>query len=146
MIYHRTRTNNLKIYQSIQLFNCVWLFVTPWTAACQVSLSITNSRSLLNLMSIESVMPSSYLILCHPLVLWPSIFSSIRVFSNELVLCIRWLKYLSFNISPFSEISVLISFSMDWFDLLNIYMGPQMTPSYQSNPDRGRRGATRLDI
>ena len=93
---------------------------TPWTAARQASLSITNSQSLLKLMSIELVMPSNYLILCRPLLLPPSIFPSIRVFSNESVLCIRWPKYrsFSFSISPSSEYSGLISFWMDWFDLL----------------------------
>ena len=91
---------------------------TPWTAACQASLSITNSQSLLKLMSIESVMPSSHLILCHPLLLLPSIFSSTRVFSNELALHIRMPKYWSFGISPSNEYSGLISFRMDWLDLL----------------------------
>ena len=94
--------------------------LTPWTAAHQASLSITNSRSLLKLMSIESVMPSNHLILCHPLLLPPSVFPSIRVFSNESVLCIRWPKYwrYSFSISPSNEYSGLISFRMDWLDLL----------------------------
>ena len=100
----------------------VQLFATPWTAACQASLSITNSRSLLKLMSIESVIPSNYLILCRPLLLLPSIFPSIGVFSNELVLCIRWPKYwsFSFSISPFNEHPGLISFRMDWLDLLAV--------------------------
>ena len=91
----------------------------PWTAAHQTSLSITNSWSLLKLMSIESVMPSNHLILCHPLLLLPSIFPSIRVFSNELALQIRWPKYwsFSFSISPSNENSRLISFRIDWFDL-----------------------------
>ena len=94
--------------------------MTPWTAARQASLSITNSRSLPKLMSIESVMPSSHLIFCRPLLLLPSIFPSIRVFSNESALHIRWPKYwsFSFNISPFNEHSGLISFRMDWLDLL----------------------------
>ena len=93
----------------------------PWTAACQSSLSITNFWSLPKLMSIETVMPSNHLILCHPLLLLPSIFPSIRVFSNESVLCIRWPKYwsFSFNISPSNEYSGLI-FRMDWFDLLAV--------------------------
>ena len=93
----------------------VRLVVTPWTAACQVSLSITNSRSLLKLMSVEPMMPSNHLILCHPLLLLPSMFPSIRVFSNELVLHIRWPKYwsFSFSISPSNEYSGLISFRMD---------------------------------
>ena len=98
----------------------VWLFATPWTAACQASLSITNSWSLLKLMSIESVMPSNHLILCHPLLFLPSIFPSIRVFSNESVLCIRWPKYccFSFSISPSNEYSGLIFFRMDWLYLV----------------------------
>ena len=107
---------------SVQSFSLVWLFVTPWTTASQASLSITNSLSLLKLMSIESVMPSNYPILCHPLLLLPSIFPSIRVFSNESVLHIRWTKYwsFSFSISPSNEYSGLISFRMDWFDLLAV--------------------------
>ena len=96
--------------------------VTPWIAACQASLSITNSRSLPRLMSIELVMRSNHLILCHPLLLLPSIFPSIRVFSNESVLCIRWPKYwnFSFNISPSNEHPGLISSRMDWLDLLAV--------------------------
>ena len=107
---------------SVQLFSCVRLFATPWTAARQASRSITNSQSLLKLMSFESVMPSNHLILCHPLLLLPSIFPSIRVFLNESVLHIRWPKYwsLSFSISPSSEYSGLISFRMDWLDLLAV--------------------------
>ena len=107
---------------SVQLFTCVRLFATPWTAARQASRSITNSQSLLKLMSFESVMPSNHLILCHPLLLLPSIFPSIRVFLNESVLHIRWPKYcsLSFSISPSSEYSGLISFRMDWLDLLAV--------------------------
>ena len=109
-------------FSSVQSLSCVWLFVTPWTAACQASLSIINSWSLLKLMSIESVMPSSRLILCHPLLLLPSIFPSIRVFSNESVLHIRWPKNWSFifSISPSNEYSGLISFRMDWLDLLSV--------------------------
>ena len=109
-------------FSSVQLFSYVWLFVTPWTAACQASLSNTNSQSLLKLMSIEWVMPSNHLILCCPLHLLPSIFPSIRIFSNESVLCIRWLKYwsFSFSISPSNEYSGLISFRIDWFDLLAV--------------------------
>ena len=101
---------------SVQLLSDVWLFVTPWTASCQASLSITNSWSLLKFMSVESVMPSNHLILHHPLLL-PSIFPSIRAFSKESVICIRWPQYWSFNfsISPSSEYSGLISFRMDWF-------------------------------
>ena len=98
----------------VQLFSCVRLFATPWTAACQASLSVTNSRSLLKLLSIKSAMPSNQLILCHPLLLLPSIFPSIRVFSNESVLCIRWPKHWSFSISPSNEYSGLISFGIGW--------------------------------
>ena len=107
-------------FSSVQSLSRVWLFATPWTAACQPCLSITNSQSLLKLMSIESVIPSNRLILCCPLLLLPSIFPSIEVFSNESVLCIRWPKYwsFSFSISPSSEYSGLISFRMDWLDLL----------------------------
>ena len=103
---------------SIQLFSCIQLFATPWTAACQAFLCITISRSLLKLMSIKSVMPPKHLILCHPLLLLPSIFPSIRVFSKESV-HIRWTKYwsFSFSISPFNEYSGLISVRMDWLDL-----------------------------
>ena len=102
------------------MLSCVQLFVTPWTAAHQASLSITNSRSSLKLMSIQSAMPSNHLILCRPLLLLSSIFPSIRVFSNESALRIKRSKYwsFSFNISPCNEYSVLISFRMDWFDLL----------------------------
>ena len=106
--------------QSVQSLSRVQLFATPRTAARQASLSITNSRGLLKLMSIESVMSSNHLIFCHPLLLLSSIFPSIRVFTNESVLRIRWPKYwsCSFNISPSSEYSGLISFRMDWLDLL----------------------------
>jgi len=99
-----------------------WLLVTPWTAACQASLSINNSRSLLKLMSIELVIPSNHLILCHPLLLPPLLFPSIRIFSNESVLRIRWPKYwsFSFNISPSNKHPGLISFRMDWLDLLAV--------------------------
>ena len=109
------------IISSVQLLTCVRLFATPWTVACQASLLITNSWSLLKLMSIESVMPSNYLILCCALLLL-SIFPSIRVFSNESVLHIRWPKYwsFSFSISSSNEYSGLISFRMDWVDLLAV--------------------------
>ena len=112
----------LLVLSSVQLLSHVRLFATPWTAAHQASLSITNSRSLFKLMSIESVMTSSHLILCHPLLLLPSIFPSIRVFSNESALRIRWPKYWSFNfnISPSNGHSGLISFRMDWLDLLAV--------------------------
>ena len=106
-------------FSSVQLLSCVWLFATPWTAARQASLSITNSCSLLKLMSTELLMPSNHLILCHPLLFLPSIFPIIRVFSNELALCIRWPKIWSFNISPYNEYSGLISFRIDLFDLLS---------------------------
>ena len=107
---------------SVQLLSCVQLSVTPWTAACQASLSITNSKSLRKLIPIELVMPSNHLILCHPLLLPLSSIPSIRVFSNESALCIRWPKYWSFNfsISPSNEYSELISFRMDWLDLLAV--------------------------
>ena len=109
-------------FSSVQLLSCVRLFVTPWTAARQASLSITNSRNPPKPMSIESVMPSNHLILCCPLLLLTSVFPSIRVFSNELVLCIRWPKYwsFSFNISPSNVHSGLISFRMDWLNLLAV--------------------------
>ena len=108
--------------QSVQSLSHVPLFVTPWTAARQASLSITNSQSLLKLMTIKLVMPSSQLILCHPLLLLPSIFPSIRVFSNESALHMRWPKYwsFSFSISPSNEYSGLISFRIDWLDLLAV--------------------------
>ena len=111
------------LVSAVQSLSRVRLFATPWTATHQASLSITNSRSLLKFMSIESVMPSNHLILCHPLLLPPSIFPSITVFSNESVLpIIRWPKYwsFSFNISPSNEYSGLISFRMDWLDLLAV--------------------------
>ena len=120
--YNAHVLTNYKRISSVQLLNCVSLFVTPWTTAFQASLSITNSRSLLKLMSTESVMPSNHIILCHPLLFPPSIFPSIRVFSNESVLCIRWSKYWSFSFSTSSsnEYSGLISFRMDWLDLLAV--------------------------
>ena len=101
------------------MLSCVWLFVTPWTAVQQASLSITSSWSLLRLMSIKMVMPSNHLILCRPLLL-PSIFPSIRVYLNESVLHIRWPKYCSFSSSPSNEYSALISFRIDWLDLLAV--------------------------
>ena len=124
-------------FSSVQ-FSCsfrVRLFVTPWTAAHQASLSITNSWSLLKLMSIESVMPSNHLILCHPLFLLPSIFPSIRVFSNESTLRMRWPQYwsLSFNISPPSEHPGLISFRMDWLDLLAVQGTLKSLPQHHSS-------------
>ena len=108
--------------QSVQLLSRVWLFATPWTTARQVSLSITNSRSPPKPVSIESVMPSNHLILCHPLLLLPPIPPGIRIFSNESALRIRWPKYwsFSFNVSPTNEHPGLISFRMDWLDLLAV--------------------------
>ena len=113
-----TRHSQLSVYS----LSCVQLFETPWTAAHQASLSITNSWSLFRLMSVESVIPFNHPILCCPLFLLPSIFPSIRVFSKESFLCIRWPKYwsFSFSISPSNEYSVLISFRIDWFDLLAV--------------------------
>ena len=110
-------------FSSVQSLNSVRLFATPWTAAHQASLSITSSWSLLKLMSIESVMPSNHLILCCPFLLPPSIFPSIRVFSSESVLLIKWPKYcsFSFSISPSYEYSGLISFRMDWLELLEVH-------------------------
>ena len=112
-------------FSSLQSLSCVRLFVTPWTTVQKAFLSITNSLSLLKLMSIELVIPSNYLILCHPLLLLPSIFPSIRVFSNKSVLHNRWSEYwsFSFSISSSNEDSGLISFRMDWLDLLAVDLG-----------------------
>ena len=109
-------------FSLVQSLSYVWLFVTPWTAAHQASLSITNSETLLKLLSIKLVITSNHLILCRPLLLLPSIFPSIRVFSSESVFCIRWPKYrrYSFSISPSNEYSALISFWIDWLDLLAV--------------------------
>ena len=112
--------NLLYDFSSVQSLSCVQCFAVPWTAACQASLSITSSQSDLKLMSIESVMPSNRLILCRPLLFLPSIFPSIRVFSNESVLCIRWPNYWSLSISPSNEYSGLISFRTGWFDLFAV--------------------------
>ena len=121
-VYWRIPEYHLGQFSSFQLLSRVWLFATPRTAARQAFLPITNSRSLLKLVSIEPVMPSTHLILCHPLLLLPSFFPSIRVFSNESILRIRWPNYwsISFNISPSNEYSGLISFKMDWFNLLAV--------------------------
>ena len=110
----------LEFFVVVQLLSRVQLFGTPWTSACRASMSSPVSQSLLKLMSIGSVMPSNHLVLCHSLLLLPSIFPRIKTFSNESVICIRWPKYwsFSFSISPFSEYSGLISFRIDWFDLL----------------------------
>ena len=117
--YQRRRISSVQ-FSSVQLLSWAWLFANPWTAAHQASLSITNSWSLLKLMSIESVMPSNHLILCRPLLLLPLVFPSISAFSSESVLHIRWPKYwcFSFSISPFNEYSGLISFRIRWFALL----------------------------
>ena len=122
-IYLTLKARHLSVqFSSVQSLSRVWLFVTPWIAARQASLSITNSRSSLRLMSIESVMPSSHVILCHPLLLLPPIPPSVRVFSNESTLGMRWPKYWSFSFSiiPSKEIPGLISFRMDWLDLLAV--------------------------
>ena len=113
---------SINSFSSVQSLSCGRLFATPWIAACQTSLSITNSRSSLKLTSIESVMSSSHLILCRPLFLLPPIPPSIRVFSNESTVCMRWPKYWSFSFSiiPSKEIPGLISFRMDWLDLLAV--------------------------
>ena len=124
--WEERKTNPKSDYFGVVVFvhslSCVWLFVTPWTAAHQASLSITNSQSLLKLMSIELVMPSNHLIFGHPLLCLPSIFPSIWVSSNELALHIRWPKYwsFSFSISPFNEYSGLIFFRIDLFDFLAV--------------------------
>ena len=120
---------------SVQSLSHVQLFVTPWTAACQASLSNTNSQNLLKLMSVESVMPSNHLILCHPHLLLPSIFPSIKVFSNESVLRIRWPKYWSFSFSssPPNEHPGLISFRMDWLDLLAVQGIPKSLLQHHSS-------------
>ena len=129
---HKESTEQVK-FSSVQSLSRVQLFATPWIAARQASLSITNSRSSLRLMSIESVMPSSHLILCHPLLLLPPIPPRIRVFSNESTLRMRWPKYwsFSFSFSPSKEHPGLISFRMDWLDLWEFYAG-QRTVDIQS--------------
>ena len=120
IIYNSNNIIKNKIMFVFQSISHIQFFVTPWTVACQASLSSAISRSLLKLMSIESVMPSNHLIVCHALLFLPSIFLSIRIFSNELALLIRWPKYwsFSFRITPFNEYSGLISFRIHWFDLL----------------------------
>ena len=122
------------MFRSVQSLSCVQVFVTPWTAALQASLSITNSWSSPKLMSIESVMPSNHLILCRPLLFLPSIFPSIRIFSNESALHIRWSKDWSFslNISPSNEHPGLMSFRMDWLDLLAVQGTLKSLPQYHS--------------
>ena len=121
IFYHMDSSYSWPLNSSVQSLSCVQLFVTPWIAACQSSLSVTNFQSLLKLISIESVMSSNHLILCRSLLLPPSVFPNIRVFSSESILHIRWPKYWSFSfsisISPFNEYSGLISFRMDWLAL-----------------------------
>ena len=121
-VYHKFCIIKMYQFSSVQLLSHVPLFATPWTAAHQSSLCITNSRSLLKLMSIKLVIPSNHLILCHPFLLPPSIFPSFRVLSNDSVLHVRWPKYwsFSFSMSPSKEDSGLISFRMDWLDLLAV--------------------------
>ena len=118
---------------SVQSFSHVQLFATPWIAARQASLFITNSWSLLKLMSNESVMPSNRLVLCHPLLLLPSIFPSIRVFFKDSVLCIRWPKYWSFSVSPSNEHLGLISFRMDWLLQIRVHIATTKTWHSQTN-------------
>ena len=132
----RSLVNYSLVSQSVQSLSRVRFFATPWTAACQSSLSITNSQSLLKLMFIESVMLSNCLIL-YPLLRLPSIFPSIRTFSNESFLCIRWPKYwsFSFSISPSNEYSGLISFRIDWFDLLAIQGTHKNLPQHHSSKE-----------
>ena len=124
-------------FSLVQSLSCVQFFATPWTAALQAALSITNTQSPPKPMSIELVIPSNHLILCHPLLLLPSIFPSNKVFSNDSILCIRWPKYwsFSFNISPSSEHPGLISFRMDWLDLLAVqgtFKSSSQTPQFKS--------------
>ena len=120
-ILHRTNYPLLSlIFVFIQSPSHVWLFMTPWTATCQASLSLTISQSLPKIMSIELVLSSNHLILSSPIYPLPSIFTSIRAFSNEITVCIRWPKYWNFSISPSNEYSRLISFKIDWFDLLPV--------------------------
>ena len=123
----------LNFVAAVQSLSRVQLFTTPWTAACQASLSFTISWSLLKLISIDSVMPSNHLVLCHHLFLLPSIFPRIRIFSRELLLCIRWPKYWSFNTS--SEYSGLIYFRIDWFDLLAVQGTPESLLQHYSSKE-----------
>ena len=122
MFYWLCQTFEYVRFSSVRLLSHVWLFAIPWTAACQASLPITNSWSLFKLMSIESVMPSNHIVLCHSLLLLPSVFPSSKVFSSELTLCIKWPKNwsFSFSIGPSNEYSGLISFRIDLFDLLAV--------------------------
>ena len=133
LIFYPLRVNFINKFSSVQSLSRVWLFVTPWIAACQASLSITNSQSSLKLMSVELVVPSSHLILCRPLFLLPPIPPSIRVFSNESTLHTRWPTYwsFSFKIIPSKEIPGLISFRMDWLDLLAVQGTLESSPTPQ---------------
>ena len=144
-IFFCVRQNN---FSSVQSFSRARLFGTPWTTARQASLSFTISRSLLKLMSIESVMPSNHLILCHPLLLLPSIFPSIRVFSNESVLRIRKPKYrsFSFSISPSNEYSGLISFRVDWFAFLAVQRTLKSLLQHHSSKASIEQGRTLIEI
>ena len=132
----QSNARNINSNSSVLLLSHVQFFASPWTAARQDSLSIANSQSVFRLMSIQSVMTSNHLILCHPLLLPPSIFPSIRVFSKEAVLCIRWPKYqsFSFSISPSNGYSGLISFRMDWLDLFAVQgtLKSSPTPQFKS--------------
>ena len=135
MVVPSAITWDIRRGSSVQSFSHVQLFPAPWTASCQAFLSITSSWSLLKFMSVEPVMPSNHLMLCRPLLLLPSIFPSIRVFSNEPDLRMRWPKYWSFSISPSDEYSGLISFRMDWLDLLESLRDSQEsfpTPQFKS--------------
>ena len=122
-------TDWVRLVVAVQSLGHVRLFVTPWTVACQASLSFTISQSLLKLMSVESMMPSYHLILCRPCFRLPSIFASIRVCSNELALHIRWPKYWNFSISPSNDYSGLISFKVYWFDLLAVQVTLKSSPA-----------------
>ena len=124
--------NVLMALSSVQSLSCVQLFATPWTAANQASLPITNWWTLVKLMFIKLVVPSNHLIHCCHLLLLPSIFPNIRVFSNESVLRIRWPKYWSFSVSPSNDYSGLIAFRIDWFDLLEGSQEPSLTPQFKS--------------
>ena len=132
-VYWRTQKKGSVQVSPVQSLSRVWLFGTPWVTARQASLSITNSQSLLKLMPIESLIPSNHLIFCRPLLLLPPIPPSIRVFSNESVLCMRWPKYwsFSFSISPSNEHPGLISFRMDWLDLLAVQGTLESSPTLQ---------------
>ena len=123
--------SSVKNFVVVQSLSCVWLFLMPWTAESQAPLSFTISQGLLKLMSIESVMPSNHLILCCPLLLLPSMFPSIRVFSIESALRIRWPEYWGFSTSPSNEYSEFISFRIDWFDLLAVQGSQESSPAPQ---------------